>query len=66
MSSGCLRAPPTGRPNWFLPDNRPDRNYWFWVDLPAMVVADALTNVAPLYIDADATPNPGGWPKGRG
>jgi surfeit locus 1 family protein len=61
---GLLRLPPEGRPNWFLPDNRPDLNYWFWVDLPAMSAADKLDHVAPFYIDADATPNPGGWPKG--
>ena len=61
---GLLRLPPEGRPNWFLPDNRPDLNYWFWVDLPAMAKADRLDNVAPFYIDADAAPNPGGWPKG--
>jgi len=61
---GLLRLPPTARPNWFLPDNRPDLNYWFWVDLPAMAAADNLDRVAPFYIDADATPNPGGWPKG--
>ena len=61
---GLLRLPPAGRPNWFLPDNRPEMNYWFWVDLPAMAAADALDRVAPFYIDADAAPNPGGWPKG--
>jgi surfeit locus 1 family protein len=61
---GLLRLPPDGRPNWFLPDNRPDMNYWFWVDLPAMAAADNLDRVAPFYIDADATPNPGGWPRG--
>ena len=61
---GLLRLPPAGRPAWFLPDNRPDLNYWFWIDLPAMAAADKLDRVAPFYIDADATPNPGGWPKG--
>jgi surfeit locus 1 family protein len=61
---GLLRLPPDGRPNWFLPDNRPDLNYWFWVDLPAMAAADKLDRVAPFYIDADAAPNPGGWPQG--
>src|ERR1700751_4864965 len=61
---GLLRLPPAGKPAWFLPDNRPDLNYWFWVDLPAMSAADKLERVAPFYIDADATPNPGGWPKG--
>ena len=61
---GLLRLPPAKKPVWFLPDNRPDLNYWFWVDLPAMAAADKLDRVAPFYIDADATPNPGGWPKG--
>lgn len=61
---GLLRFPPAGRPGWFLPDNRPDLNYWFWVDIPAMSAAAGLDRVAPFYIDADATPNPGGWPKG--
>ncbi len=61
---GLLRLPPAERPAWFLPDNRTDLNYWFWVDLPAMSAADGLDRVAPFYIDADATPNPGGWPKG--
>jgi surfeit locus 1 family protein len=61
---GLLRLPPAGKPGWFLPDNRPDLNYWFWVDLPAMSAADRLDKVAGFYIDADASPNPGGWPKG--
>jgi surfeit locus 1 family protein len=63
---GLLRLPPAGRPNWFLPDNRPDLNYWFWIDLPAMAAAAHVlpNDVAPFYIDADATPNPGGWPQG--
>ena len=62
--AGLLRVPPAGRPNWFLPDNRPDRTDWFWIDLGAMAAADKLERVAPFYIEADATPNPGGWPKG--
>jgi surfeit locus 1 family protein len=63
---GLLRLPLEAKPNWFIPDNRPDLNYWFWVDLPAMAAADHLdpANFAPFYIDADATPNPGGWPPG--
>ena len=62
--SGLLRVPPQEKPGWFIPDNRPDRNDWFWIDLPAMAAADGLANVAPFYIDADAAPHPGGWPKG--
>src|SRR6201997_5450557 len=52
---GLLRLAPAEKPAWFLPDNRADLNYWFWVDLPAMAAADGLENVAPFYIDADAT-----------
>ncbi|HZT88466.1 MAG TPA: SURF1 family protein [Stellaceae bacterium] len=62
--TGILRLPPAGKPNWFLPDNNPGLNHWFWVDLPAMAAAAGLDRAAPFYLDADATPNPGGWPKG--
>jgi len=72
--AGLLRLPPGEKPNWFIPDNRPDLHSWFWIDLKAMSTADGLAanglavggpaGVAPFYIDADATPNPGGWPKG--
>jgi surfeit locus 1 family protein len=61
---GLLRLPPAGRPGWLLPDNDPRQNHWFWVDLPAMAAADGLDNAAAFAIDADTTPNPGGWPKG--
>jgi len=64
LMAGLLRLPLAEKPAWFLPDNRADLNYWFWVDLSAMAIADKLDLVAPFYIDADATPNPGGWPKG--
>ena len=62
--TGLLRLPPAAKPSWFTPDNRPDKNFWFWLDLPAMAAADRLTDAAAFYIEADATPNPGGWPKG--
>ena len=62
--AGLLRVPPAEKPSWFLPFNRPDLNLWFWVDLPAMAKAAGVENAAPFYIDADKTPNPGGWPQG--
>jgi surfeit locus 1 family protein len=62
--TGLLRLPPAQKPTFFLPDNRPDLNLWFWVDLPAMAQAAGIGDAAPVYIDADTTPNPGGWPKG--
>jgi surfeit locus 1 family protein len=62
--TGLLRLPPAQKPNWFVPDNRPGLADWYWVDLGTMAAADGLPHVTPFYIDADATPNPGGWPKG--
>jgi surfeit locus 1 family protein len=62
--AGLLRVPPDRKPSFFLPDNRPDLNLWFWVDLPAMTRQDGIADAVPFYIDADKTPNPGGWPKG--
>jgi surfeit locus 1 family protein len=62
--AGLLRLPPPVKPSFFLPDNRPDLNLWFWVDLPAMARQDAVADPVPYYIDADKTSNPGGWPKG--
>jgi len=54
-----------GRPSWFTPDNQPARNEWYFIDVKAMAAAAAPhADVLPYYVDADATPNPGGWPKG--
>lgn len=61
---GLLRLPRAAKPGWFLPDNDPAGQQWFWPDLRAMAAADGLATVAPYTIDADASPNPGGWPKG--
>jgi surfeit locus 1 family protein len=61
---GLLRVPPDKKPTFFLPDNRPDLNLWFWVDLPSMAHQDGIADLVPFYVDADKTPNPGGWPKG--
>jgi surfeit locus 1 family protein len=62
--AGLLRVPPAEKPTFFLPNNRPDLDLWFWVDLPAMANAAGVGDAAPFYIDADKAPNPGGWPKG--
>ncbi|MBV8777628.1 MAG: SURF1 family protein [Alphaproteobacteria bacterium] len=62
--AGLLRLPPDVKPTFFLPDNRPDLNLWFWIDLPAMARAGGVSDALPFYIDADKTANPGGWPKG--
>ena len=61
---GLLRLPSQTKPSFFLPDNRPDLNLWFWVDLPEMAKTAGVADPVPFYVDADKTPNPGGWPKG--
>ncbi len=51
----------------FAPANVPDKNVWFHVDVPAMRQLGGGTPDAKLdtfFIDADATPNPGGVPIG--
>ncbi len=52
---------------WFAPENVPDRNVWFHVDVPLM---RSLAGGKPdprldtFFLEADATPNPGGVPIG--
>jgi surfeit locus 1 family protein len=48
----------------FLRRNDPIRRRWYSRDVAAIARADGLTGVAPYFIDADARPNPGGWPLG--
>lgn len=49
---------------WFVPDNDPAKNVWFWGDLPAMAKAAHAPDALPLFVEADATPNVGGLPIG--
>jgi surfeit locus 1 family protein len=48
----------------FLRANAPAAGRWYSRDVQAIAKARGLSNVAPYFIDADATPNPGGWPLG--
>nr|WP_283938522.1 SURF1 family protein [Sphingomonas alba] len=60
--TGLLRmTEPKGR---ILRPNRPAENRWYSRDVAAIAKARGLSNVAPYFIDADATPNPGGYPIG--
>jgi surfeit locus 1 family protein len=47
----------------FTPANEPDKNRWFWRDFAAMAKAIGEP-VAPVMIDRDKTPLPGGFPLG--
>jgi surfeit locus 1 family protein len=60
--TGLLRLPEP--PGTFTPANEVAKNSWFSIDLPAMAQAAGVGAAQPFYIDADKTPNPGGWPQG--
>ncbi|HTZ80558.1 MAG TPA: SURF1 family protein [Stellaceae bacterium] len=61
--AGLLRIPSDGKPGWFVPDNDPRKNQWFYVD-PAAMGRAAGVSVLPFYIDAGPASNPGGYPLG--
>ena len=48
----------------FLRANQPAAGRWYSRDVAAIALARGLPQAAPYFIDADATPNPGGWPRG--
>ncbi len=60
--TGIARLPWEG--GGFVPDNDRLKNVWFYGDLAAMARHLELAPVAPVFIEADASPNPGGWPLG--
>lgn len=64
--TGLARA--SGTQNPFVPDNSPEKNTWFWRDLGGMasstLSAAEIERLAPFFVELDATPVPGGWPKG--
>ena len=60
--TGLVRAP-EARTAFTLADD-PARNLWFARDPQAIARFHRLDRVAPFLIDADATPQPGGWPRG--
>ena len=60
--TGVIRAPQ--QRGIFTPNDDIVGNMWFTRDPQAMAQALALENVAPFYVEADATPNSGGFPVG--
>ena len=48
---------------WFVPDNEPAKNLWFFGDLAAMAKTAGVT-VPPILVEAGPAPNPGGFPIG--
>ncbi len=49
-----------------MPENDTAKNVFYWKDLAAMTASAGLdtARTVPLFVDADATPNPGGLPLG--
>lgn len=60
--SGLLRLPE--RRFWFTPADDPARGIWQERDPAAIAKAYGLARASPFFIDADASPNPGGLPQG--
>ena len=60
--TGLVRAPQARA--WFTPQDVPSENRWFTRDPGAIAAAKDLDRTAPFYVEADATANPGGWPRG--
>ncbi|HEX7776586.1 MAG TPA: SURF1 family cytochrome oxidase biogenesis protein, partial [Parvibaculum sp.] len=60
--TGVARAPQAR--GAFDAKDDPARNIWFTRDPVTMAAALKLGNVAPFYVEADATPNAGGLPVG--
>lgn len=59
---GVWRTPDA--PGFFTP--APDRAHrvWYARDIADIARSDAAQPIAPVVIEADAAPNPGGWPRG--
>ncbi|GJE15554.1 hypothetical protein AIGOOFII_0250 [Methylobacterium marchantiae] len=59
---GLLRLSEPG--GGFLRSNDPTAGRWYSRDVAAIAAVRGLGPTAPYFIDADATPNPGGYPVG--
>jgi surfeit locus 1 family protein len=62
MVTGLMRM--TEPKGGFLRSNDPVGDRWYSRDIAEIARARGLSDVAPYFVDADATPNPGGMPIG--
>ena len=60
--TGVWRVPDA--PGAFTPPPDTAHRIWYSRDVKTIAAADHLVLAAPVVIEADAAPNPGGWPKG--
>lgn len=56
--TGFLRA--THVQDRFAPDNLPEENFWFWLEVPTMARASGLDRVLPYYLELTADQKPPG------
>ncbi len=54
----------TQKQGMMQPDNDPAKNVWFYVDVEEMKKASGVATEIDYWFEADATPNPGGFPIG--
>lgn len=59
--TGILREP---HQHWVQAENQPSQNQWYSIDLMAMAAAAKVPGFLPYYLEANARPNPGGYPMG--
>ncbi|MGH6871883.1 MAG: SURF1 family protein [Rhizomicrobium sp.] len=59
---GIWRTPDAA--NWFTPAPDLAHRIWFTRDLAGIAKVDGVTLAAPVLVEADLTPNAGGWPRG--
>ncbi len=59
---GVWRVPDP--PGLFTPKPDLAHRNWFSHDVASITAADHVKLAAPVMVEADATPNPGGWPNG--
>jgi surfeit locus 1 family protein len=52
------------RAGWFTPPSDSAHRIWYSRNVDGIAKADHVRLALPAIIDADATPNPGSWPKG--
>lgn len=64
--TGLARQRLEGKPSSLVPDNDLTKNVFYWKDLDAMAASVGIVPEAlvPFFVDADATPNPAGYPIG--
>ena len=59
---GIWRVPDA--PGLFTPKPDPVKRVWYARDLVGIAAVDGIRLTVPVIIEADAHPNPGGWPEG--